>query len=215
MKKIVGIFAHPDDEAFGPSGTIAKLSKDNNVYLICATNGDAATGKPDPNLGKIRQEELRKSARVLGVKDVYFLNYPDGELRNNIYHEVAEKIKKIVEDLNVETIITIEPRGISGHIDHVFISMVSSFVFEKTPKILEIWYHCIDTKERALLKDYFIYFPPGYEKSEINKTVEVFDVLDKKILAIKQHASQENDVKWILKGIELLPKEEYFIVRKR
>ncbi len=215
MKTVIGIFAHPDDEAFGPSGTLALLSKDSNVYLICATNGDAATGKSDPNLGKIRQEELEASANVLGIKEVFFLNYPDGELRNNIYHEVAGKIKAIVDKLNPEVIITQEPRGISGHIDHVFISMVSSFVFEKSPDTKEIWYKVIDEKERELLKDYYIYFPPGYKKSEINKVVDVSSVMDQKIRAISQHVSQKKDVKWILDSLEKLPKEEYFISKKK
>ena len=72
---IVGIFAHPDDEAFGPSGTLALLAKENDVYLICATNGDAASGKPDPKLAEIRQKELLASANVLGIKKVYFLDF--------------------------------------------------------------------------------------------------------------------------------------------
>lgn len=215
MKTIIGIFAHPDDEAFGPSGTLATLSKNESVYLICATNGDAATGKPDASLGRIRQEELKASAKILGIKDIFFLNYPDGELRNNIYHEVAGKIKDIVDKLKPETIITVEPRGISGHIDHIFISMVSSFVFDRSKQIKEIWYHCIDTKERELLKDYYIYFPPGYEMSQINKTVDVSNVLEEKILAIRQHQSQIKDVKWILETLDKLPKKEYFIVRKK
>lgn len=215
MKTFIGIFAHPDDEAFGPSGTIAMLSKENNVYLICATNGESASGVPDPLLGKIRQEELRASAKILGVKDIFFLNYPDGELRNSIYHEVAEKIEKICEELCPQVIITIEPRGISGHIDHIFVSMVSSFVFQKTACIEEIWYHCISRKASLLVNNYFIYFPPGYDNSEIDKTVDVSGVLDEKIQAIKAHASQKNDVKWILKSLEIFPKEEYFLVTKK
>ncbi|MBP9816108.1 PIG-L family deacetylase [Candidatus Woesebacteria bacterium] len=40
MANIVAIFAHPDDEAFGPGGTLAKLSNEHDVYIICVTSGD-------------------------------------------------------------------------------------------------------------------------------------------------------------------------------
>jgi len=42
-KTIVAIFAHPDDEAFGPAGTLAKFAETNTVYLLCATKGHAGT----------------------------------------------------------------------------------------------------------------------------------------------------------------------------
>lgn len=83
MKKtVVGIFAHPDDEALGPAGTIAKFAKEHDFYIICVTNGDAAGKTPEEKeaIGEIRKEELRKSAKCLGVKEVQFLEYGDGEL---------------------------------------------------------------------------------------------------------------------------------------
>src|SRR5579872_864526 len=116
-KTIVGIFAHPDDEAFGPGGTLAKFTKEgNDVYVICATNGETATGETDKKLGIERQSELKKSCADLGVKKVFFLGYTDGTLCNNLYHEIAEKIRKILQKLQPDILITFEPRGISGHI---------------------------------------------------------------------------------------------------
>ena len=45
MKPVVGVFAHPDDEAFFTGGTIATLSKERDVYTICVTNGDAGENR--------------------------------------------------------------------------------------------------------------------------------------------------------------------------
>lgn len=215
MQTIVGIFAHPDDEAFGPSGTLALLSKAKSVYLICVTNGDAATGVADEALGKIRQQELHASAKILGIKEVFFLNFLDGSLSNNQYHIIAEKIEEILKKLQPELLITIENRGVSGHLDHIAVSMISSFVFEKLSFVKEIWYHCIDEDMRAKFPPYFIYMPQGYKKEQIDKIIDVSAVWDKKIQAMSQHQSQIKDVDKIEKIEKESPKEEYFLIKKK
>ena len=55
MAPLVCIFAHPDDEAFGPAGSIAKFASERDVYIICVTNGDA----DDKLTGKLKNELLR------------------------------------------------------------------------------------------------------------------------------------------------------------
>lgn len=215
MKKVFGVFAHPDDEAFGPSGTLSILAKDHEVYLICATNGDAAFGKPDLKLAEIRKKELESSAKIIGIKEVFFLDFGDGTLSNNLYHAVAEKIMEITDALKPELFITIEPRGVSGHLDHIAISMITSFVFQKVKYAKEIWYHCISEKMRKLIPSYFIYFPPGYKKEDIQKIIDIKSVWNVKRKAIMQHKSQIKDAIAILAMGQLLPKEEYFLVTKK
>src|SRR6185312_17447051 len=99
MKKklVVGIFAHPDDETFGPGGTLCKFAEEGNeVYIICATSGETATGVKDKKLGEERRIELKNSAEILGIKKVFFLDFQDGDLSNNLYHEIASKVEKIL-----------------------------------------------------------------------------------------------------------------------
>lgn len=223
-KTVVGIFAHPDDEAFGPGGTLAKLAKDNDVYLLCATKGEAARSPSlrsgvsgrGKKLGEIRAKELRRSAKILGVKKVYFLGFIDGTLSNNLYHKLALKIKKYLEKLKPETIITFEPQGVSGHIDHIVVSFVTSFVFWKLPFIKNLWqFSRLYSKERFEKQDYFIYFPKGYKKEEIDKVVKTDDVWEIKLKAMMCHKSQLHDIKRILSFQEKLPKEEYFLVTRK
>lgn len=218
QKTIVCVFAHPDDEAFGPSGTINKLAKQNDVYILCATKGQAgldSRSEASEALGKKRAQELQESAKILGVKQVYFLGFRDGMLSNNLYHKLAAKIQTHVEKLKPNMLITFEPQGISGHIDHITVSMVTTFVFYKQPFISQLWYHC-QIKERASLrKDYFIYFPPGYDKSEIDHIENVEDVWDTKVSAMMTHESQKHDAERILKTFKKFPKEEYFLVVKK
>lgn len=218
MKTLVGIFSHPDDEAFGPSGTLAKYAKTHDVYVICATRGESGQNhQPDRNrhLAEIREEELRTSAKILGVKNVYFLDFLDGTLCNNVYHKLAEKIREHLERLKPQTIITFEMRGVSGHIDHIAVTMATTFVFQKLPFIKTLLYYCISEDHSDGMENYFIYFPPGYKRSEVDKVVDVSSVWEKKIAAIHTHTSQGLDMKNVLNRLKKTPKEEYFLVKRK
>ncbi|MBI3559650.1 hypothetical protein HY087_00785, partial [Candidatus Gottesmanbacteria bacterium] len=145
----------------------------------------------------------------------HFLGYKDGSLCNNLYHEVAQKIDDLCASLGVVHLITIEPKGVSGHLDHVAVSMISTFVYEKRLTIAAVWYYCITTQVRASIPSYFIHFPDGYERHDIDMVVDISGVLDQKIAAIKCHASQAQDVERLLHRIPNFPKEECFLVRSR
>lgn len=213
-KTAVAIFAHPDDEAFGPSGTLAILSKTHDVYLLCATRGEA--GGNHPRLAKIRSAELEKSAHIIGIKKVYFLGFTDGMLSNSLYHSLAGKIERKLRLLKPEILISYEPKGISGHIDHITVSMVTSYVFQRLLFVKTLMQHCITDEVRKKFKnDYFIYFPSGYKKQDIDKIVNISDVWDTKLKAMMAHKSQFKDAQRILKSREGLPKEEYFLVKER
>ncbi len=221
MKPVVVIIAHPDDET-AMAGTLAKLAKTRDVYIICVTGGDAGENhheKKDDLLVFIREDELRASAELLGVKHVAFVGMKDGSLSNNLYHEVARKIENKLQEIKPDTIITFEPRGVTGHIDHIVVSMVSTYLFNRLPYIKAIMYACMSAEQRKVAEDlpeYFIYFPPGYKKSEVDKIVDVSSFWEKKMAAIKCHLSQKNDMEnFILPIQEKAPKDEYFIIKKK
>lgn len=217
MKRVVGIFAHPDDEALGPSGTLATLAKDHEVYLICVTSGEAA-GKTEEEkliIGEIRRKELEQSAKILGIKAVYFLGYQDGELRNNIYHQLADDIAQKVEELRPETLITFDLRGVSGHIDHITVSAVTSFIFKRFSFVRKLMYYVVTKTESDLMQDYFIFFPEGCERDQVDEIVVIDAVWDIKVKAMYAHQSQLSDVETVLKNAADLPREEYFLVRTK
>lgn len=216
-KNILGVFAHPDDDVFGPGGTVYILSQQNTLYEVFITNGQAGTnqitGKKEKDLGKKRKKESEISAKILGVKKVFFLNYQDGFLANNLYHGIADRIEKIIKKNKIEIILTYEPRGVSGHIDHVFVSMVSSYIAQKLK--LTVYYFCLNHQQRKLIKDYFIYFPDGYEDNQISLAVDIKKVINKKIEAIKAHQTQKRDGIMIISNLKkTVFQREYFIVKK-
>lgn len=212
------ILAHPDDESFGPGGTVALLSQTHDVYLFCATKGEAGEDHSEKNelsLPEKRAAELRQASALLGVREVYFLGYEDGHLSNSVYHEIAGKITPYIHSLKPDRIITYEPRGISGHLDHVAMSLISSFLYVKNDCIRELHYMCLDEKQRRSGDDYFIYFPPGYPDNQISKRVDISSVLNKKIAAIKCHVSQMKDVEAMLEYHKTKRVEECFIILKK
>lgn len=212
-KTVIAVFAHPDDEAFGPSGTLTILSRTYDVYLLCATRGEA--GGNHPGLAKIRSAELKKSAHIIGIKKVYFLGFIDGSLSNSLYHNLAKKIEYYLKKLKPEIVMTSEPRGVSGHIDHITVSMATSFACQKMPFVKTVLYYCLRYEDSLREKNYFIYFPPGYRKEEINKTVDISKVWDTKLKSMMAHQSQIKDAKRILKNRIFASKEEYFLVKEK
>lgn len=198
----VCIFAHPDDESFGPSGTIHLLTKTYNVYIICITKGDAGENhhhdKTTP-LETLRKQELLASSKIVGVKQVFFLGYPDGELNNNSYHVVAADVQKILDDLRPELLLTFEHRGVSGHLDHVAAAMITSYLYEKLSYVKEVMFYAL-RKDQVTHPpgEYFIFFPRGYDSDSLTLCNDVSSVIDVKRKAISQHISQSHDMKHIL-----------------
>jgi len=86
IQKVLVVTAHPDDSEFGAGGTIAKLVKEGKHVSYCVvTNGNKGTGDQamtPERLARIREEEQRNAARVLGVETVEFLGFPDCEVED-------------------------------------------------------------------------------------------------------------------------------------
>ena len=84
----MGIFAHPDDPEFFCGGTFARWAAEGaEIVFVLATSGDKGSADPEmtsERLVAIREEEERNAAKALGVKDVIFLRYQDGELEPNL-----------------------------------------------------------------------------------------------------------------------------------
>lgn len=217
-KNAVCIFAHPDDESFGPSGTIHLLTKTHNVFIICATNGDAGENHHPTETGDlatIRKREISASSKILGVEDVFFLNYPDGELNNNKYHEIAADVQKILDDKRPDVILTFEHRGISGHVDHIIMSMISSYLYMKLSYVKKIMFWCFGPGQRNKIDDdYFIFFPPEYTSDQINYSNKITPEVEQvKIKAMRKHLSQAKDLERIIK-YKLRDAEHFYVWEK-
>ncbi len=217
-QKLVAIFAHPDDEAFGPGGTLALYSKTHDVHLICVTHGESGNNHNGDTigLGNIREKELLSSANILGIKKVLFLNHTDGTLSNNMYKDIARDIRQITDELKPEIFMTFDERGVSGHIDHIAVAMITQYLFYRLDYVKTLMLFCISEEEAAEFRpDYFIYIPKGYDPKKIDKVIDTSEVYDTRVNAMKEHKSQMKDVLDILRIQEKLPKQELFFVKNK
>lgn len=227
-KRLLAVFAHPDDEAFGPGGTLATYAQRGvEIHILTATRGEAgqwheeskiknlkSKENQDLKIHHVREQELLKSAKVLGVSKVEFLDFEDGTLCNNIYHKLAAKIIKKINSFKPQIVLTIDRLGVSGHLDHIAISMITTFAFRKTTVSNKLYYHVLAKKLRTKdLDDYFVYFPEGYDEDQITTRVNYQENWDKKVTAMKQHISQTADVNRILKRYSKFPKIDHFILQ--
>lgn len=224
MKRLLVVFAHPDDEAFGPGGTLAKYARSGvEIHLLCATRGEGGENeikdqkakiKKHKKLGEIREKELLKSAEILGIKKVEFLGFEDGHLCNAIYHEMADAIIKKINDFKPQVIMTEERRGVSGHLDHVACSMITTYAYQKTKYPSKLYYQCLSKKNTNVRKmDYFIYFPEGYSEEEITTRIDYKDFWKIKRKAMMAHKSQWKDVIALLAFYTFWPKIDNFILQ--
>lgn len=131
--KLLAVLAHPDDESLGFGGTLAKYASEGvETYLVTATRGErgrfGSQGKgADPLLvARVREDELRAAARVLGIREVTILGYPDGAVDDvpaaTAIYAIASHIRRIRPD----AVITFGPDGAYGHPDHIAISQFTT-----------------------------------------------------------------------------------------
>jgi len=131
--RLVCVLAHPDDETLGLGGALARYSAEGvETYVVTATRGQAGRYKDNSNhpgpeaLGRIREQELRDAARLLGVREVRFLDYEDGKLDAVDVREAVSKIVVHLRRIRPHVVLTFGPDGGYGHPDHIAISQLAT-----------------------------------------------------------------------------------------
>ena len=102
--KILVIAPHPDDEVLGMGGTIKKLSRKNKIILCVVSEGATAQYK-DKKMIKVRRDSCKKTAKILGISQTIFLDYPD--MRLNLSHlDINKKLEEIIEKYKPKIVYT-------------------------------------------------------------------------------------------------------------
>jgi LmbE family N-acetylglucosaminyl deacetylase len=193
---VLGVAAHPDDLDFTAAATMATFAQAGaDVYYLILTDGGKGSedhSMTSEELRDIRRDEQREAAKILGVKDVLFCDYPDGLLQNT--PEVKRDIVRIIRQVKPDVVVAMDPsvlysaeRGLINHPDHraagqaaldaVFPLARDHMSFPELLQYEELEPHKVAT---VLLTNL----------NENNFAVNVADTLDLKLTALAKHASQ-------------------------
>jgi len=191
IARVMVVTAHPDDSEFGAGGTVAKLVKEGReVSYLIVTNGDKGssdrTMTPE-RLVKIRAEEQRNAARVLGVESVTFLGYPDGEVEDSraLRRDVAREIRRTRPDL----LICQNPQRtrnlFASHRDHRVVGGVALDCVYPLVRDHMAFPELLPEFQPHKVREVYVM---GWDDPEV--VVDITETMDLKLKALACHASQ-------------------------
>ena len=145
---LLGVFAHPDDESFGPGGTLARYASEGaDVHVIIATDGIAGSVEEGTQfqdhetLAQVRSEELANAAVALGITSIWSLPYRDSGMRGTPendhpqaliqqpMHALVDELTGYMARLRPQVVITHDPYGGYGHPDHIRVCEATTAAF--------------------------------------------------------------------------------------
>jgi LmbE family N-acetylglucosaminyl deacetylase len=158
--RLLGVFAHPDDETLCAGATFAKYANAGaEVHVISLTKGGAgqirdASVATRSTLRAVREKELDAAGKELGLTETRCLDYPDGGLSKTDGQELVRLASELIRQINPDVVITFGPDGFSGHPDHKAVgAAVTSACYEMRPSRSMRLFHCHLPRSRMLLGD--------------------------------------------------------------
>ncbi|RLT34203.1 MAG: GlcNAc-PI de-N-acetylase [Chloroflexi bacterium] len=163
-KRLLVVYAHPDDEAFGNAGIIlAARAAGVEVQYVCATRGECGTVDEHfladhADVRALRTAEQIAAAEALDLGAVHFLNYRDSNMPgtpDNLHPEalvmapvtdVAERVAAIIDAFESQYLITFPPYGGYGHPDHIAIHHATTLALTQAKwQVSEVYYSTFST----------------------------------------------------------------------
>ncbi len=199
VTRVMGIFAHPDDPEFFCGGSFARWAAEGaEITFVLATSGDKGSADPEmtsERLAAIREVEERNAATALGVKDVIFLRYPDGELEPSL--DLRRDLVRQIRLFQPQIVVTTDPTVFwSGdhslnHPDHRAIGeAVCDAVYPTARDRLNFIQLERDEKlDPHKVKQLFI---SGTQSPNVK--IDVSNYVETKITALREHKSQIADM---------------------
>ena len=187
------IVAHPDDAEFTVAGTVAAWIKAGcrAVYVIC-TDGNAGSHEPGmtrQKLAETRRTEQRAACAVLGVSEVIFLGYDDGQLQPTL--ELRQDLVHAIRQHKPEVILTGDPTALFfgdayiNHPDHRAAAQAALDAAAPASAMPLLW-----PEAGPPHRVHRVYI---YGSDQSNLWVDISETIDRKIAALKKHASQMGD----------------------
>ncbi len=187
------IIAHPDDAEFVIAGTVAVWTQAGCrvTYVVC-TDGNSGSHEPGmtrEKLAEIRRAEQRAACEMLGVSDIVFLGYDDGQLQPTL--ELRRDLVRVIRQYKPETLIVWDPLMMFvgddyvNHPDHRAAAQAALDAATPASAMPLLW---PEAGEPHRVRQLYVF---GNDKP--NLWVDVTETIEQKIAALKQHVSQMGD----------------------
>jgi len=196
VERILVVTAHPDDVDFGSAGSVARWTDAGIEVAYCiVTNGEAGgfdDSVPRATMAEIRQAEQRAAAKVVGVSDLTFLGHPDGRLESGI--GLRGEISRVIRRIRPQRVVSPSPerdyqRIYASHPDHLAAGEAAiAAVYPDArnpfahPELLEEGLEPWSVPEVYLMT-----------ATAPDVFVDITDTIDRKLDALRSHASQMQD----------------------
>jgi LmbE family N-acetylglucosaminyl deacetylase len=205
MGTVLGVWGHPDDEAYLSAGIMAKaVDAGQRVVCVTATRGELGFPDDDPRSleerAALRESELDACFEILGVTEHRWLPYADGGCKEVDVSEAVASIVEVIEEVRPDTILTFGPDGGTGHDDHIAAGRWSTIAFRRaaspsarlyyasrTPEWTEAFLAVVDPEQIMMVDGP----PPSTPHSRLAIDFAFDDeLLDRKVRSLLAHESQ-------------------------
>jgi bacillithiol biosynthesis deacetylase BshB2 len=212
-RKLLAVFAHPDDESFICGGTLAKYASSGvEITLVSATRGEMGRRMGNPpyvnreSMPAIRETELRNACEVLGIHRLIFLDIRDKTVEFTDPENLAERIAVLIEEVNPDVVLTFH-ETLGGHPDHCAIGKAATAAFHQIRHKGDLYFISFgDDMERP--ERY------GYTKNDVVK-IDIHHHLKAKLAAFRAHRCQTEIDEWVWepdhKALARFGRYEYFL----
>ena len=197
-QRILVVVAHPDDCDFGCAATTARWTDAGLEVSYCIVTDGQAGGSdrsiPRDRVAALRRAEQTEAARVVGVSDITFLGYPDGEL--SVTHELRRDITRVIRLKRPDRVVTQSPerswsRIFASHPDHL--SAAEAAICAVYPDSRNPFAHpdllAVEGLEPHSVRELWVMGIP----ERVNQWVDVTATADRKLEALRCHRSQYED----------------------
>jgi LmbE family N-acetylglucosaminyl deacetylase len=203
---VLGVWAHPDDEAYLSGGLMASaVEAGNRVVCVTATRGELGFADDDERSADermaIRESELAGCLDTLGVTEHHWLDYGDGDGERIDPREASDRVAALIDAVQPDTVLTFGPDGMTGHVDHIAVSRWTTMAWRglggdpscllyatNTPEWADAWNDVVDPSDVMMVDDMPLPVTPRDELA-VWLVLET-PLLDRKVAALRCQASQ-------------------------
>lgn len=181
MKTLI-IACHPDDEVLGMGGTIQKFSENGEVYLCILTVGSEEDYTNE--VLREKRKECQKASKLLGIKKVFFCDFPTLMLDTIPQLKINKKIEEIIKEVRPEQVFTHFYSDVNQ--DHQIASRCTMIATRPTsaPFVKKVvCYEVMSCSEWGKLLN----------GAPLNMFVDITPYLDKKIKALKIYKTEAHN----------------------